>query len=58
MDADVVVIGAGLAGLAAARYAANAGATVIVMEARVRLGGSVWTVMVRLLGRERDVQGA
>ena len=43
MDADVVVIGAGLAGLAAARDAAHAGATVIVIEARDRIGGRVWT---------------
>jgi monoamine oxidase len=43
MDADVVVIGAGLAGLAAARDAAQAGLTVIVIEARDRVGGRVWT---------------
>lgn len=38
-DADLVVIGAGLAGLAAARAAAAAGASVVVVEARDRVGG-------------------
>jgi monoamine oxidase len=38
-DADLVVIGAGLAGLSAARTAAAAGASVVVVEARDRVGG-------------------
>jgi monoamine oxidase len=38
-DADLVVIGAGLAGLSAARLAAAAGASVVVVEARDRVGG-------------------
>jgi monoamine oxidase len=38
---DVVVLGAGLAGLAAARDVARAGAEVTVMEARDRVGGRV-----------------
>ncbi len=40
---DVVVIGAGVSGLAAARELRRAGLTVTVLEARDRLGGRVYT---------------
>ncbi|HEY6780648.1 MAG TPA: flavin monoamine oxidase family protein [Thermoleophilaceae bacterium] len=40
-EADVVVVGAGLAGLSAARTLVAAGAAVIVLEARERVGGRV-----------------
>ena len=39
MDADVVVVGAGLAGLVAAREVQRRGATALVFEARDRVGG-------------------
>jgi monoamine oxidase len=44
-DADVVVIGAGAAGIAAARRLADAHVPVVVLEARDRLGGRAWTHM-------------
>ncbi|MGO4298805.1 flavin monoamine oxidase family protein [Leifsonia sp. RAF41] len=40
---DVVVVGAGVAGLAAAGMLVSAGLDVTVLEARDRIGGRVWT---------------
>ncbi|MFT3799442.1 flavin monoamine oxidase family protein [Microbacterium sp.] len=40
---EVVVVGAGVAGLAAARLLTDAGRRVVVLEARERVGGRVWT---------------
>jgi monoamine oxidase len=42
-DSDVLVIGAGAAGLAAARDLSGAGKRVIVLEARGRIGGRIHT---------------
>jgi monoamine oxidase len=42
-ELDVIVIGAGAAGLAAARRLATARLAVRVLEARDRLGGRAWT---------------
>lgn len=44
--ADVVVVGAGFAGLAAARQLDSAGASVVILEARDRVGGRTCTEFV------------
>lgn len=43
VEADVVVVGAGFAGLAAAKHLSQRGRTVVVLEARDRVGGRVFT---------------
>jgi monoamine oxidase len=43
ISADVLVLGAGIAGLAAARTLTDKGLSVIVLEARDRVGGRMWT---------------
>ncbi len=42
-EVDTIVIGAGVAGLTTARLLTDAGRRVVVLEARDRLGGRVWT---------------
>jgi monoamine oxidase len=51
---DAVVIGAGAAGLAAASELARAGRSVLVLEARDRVGGRCWTR--RMAGLEIPVE--
>jgi len=48
--ADVVVVGAGLSGLCATRKLRAEGASVVVVEARDRVGGRTWTEQI---GRSR-----
>jgi len=47
MEADVVVVGAGFAGLRAARDLAERGYEVVVLEARERVGGRAFSVDLR-----------
>jgi monoamine oxidase len=54
LDADVVVIGAGVSGLEAARRLDRAGLTVLVVEARPRVGGRIDTH--RLVGWPAPVE--
>lgn len=54
-DTDVVIIGAGFAGLVAARELSRSGAKVTVLEGRDRIGGRAWTDT--RLGRDIELGG-
>ncbi|AWN48881.1 amine oxidase [Methylobacterium terrae] len=56
-DADVVVIGAGAAGLAAAAAIRRGGHSVVVLEARDRIGGRAFTDTSLGTGRSFDAGG-
>ncbi|WP_458114295.1 flavin monoamine oxidase family protein [Arthrobacter sp. R1-13] len=52
---DVVVVGAGFAGLTAARELSRQGLSVRIVEARERIGGRTW--LDRRLGRDLEIGG-
>ena len=54
MSTDVIIIGGGLSGVRAARDLGDAGRTVLLLEARDRLGGRVWTRPFR--GRDELIE--
>ena len=43
MEPEILILGAGLSGLAAAQRLGQAGIPVAILEARDRIGGRVWT---------------
>jgi monoamine oxidase len=52
---DVLIIGAGVAGLSAGRLLAEAGRRVAVLEARHRVGGRIWTRSITIDNPQRSV---
>ncbi len=46
MDCDIIIIGAGMAGLTAGRILANCGQRIVIIEARPRVGGRILTTRV------------
>jgi monoamine oxidase len=56
-ELDVIIVGAGLAGLTAARDLTAAGVGVVTLEARDRVGGRAWTDPAALRGNGFEMGG-
>ncbi|MDQ7249773.1 flavin monoamine oxidase family protein [Dongia sedimenti] len=56
-EADIVVVGGGLSGLYAALTLRDAGRSVIVLEARERVGGLTYSPLSKVLGSRVDLGG-
>ena len=54
MKPEIIIIGAGAAGLMAARELARAGKKVIILEARDRIGGRIWPLDEKEFGYEAE----
>lgn len=57
MKYDVIIVGAGMSGLAAARDLGKAGKKVLILEARNRIGGRVFPQPVEVFGYEAQGGG-
>ncbi|MGG7645043.1 NAD(P)/FAD-dependent oxidoreductase [Rhodovulum sp. YNF3179] len=57
MQADLVVIGAGPAGMAAAATAAEAGLSVVILDEQARAGGQIYRDVTRSAARRGDILG-
>ena len=57
VDADVVVLGAGAAGLAAALSLGRRGYDVVIVEARDRIGGRVWSCVIDGIATPAELGG-
>ncbi|WP_282449415.1 NAD(P)/FAD-dependent oxidoreductase [Roseibium sediminicola] len=57
LDADLIVIGAGPAGMAAARTAADAGLSVLLLDEQQRAGGQIYRDVERVPAERKKILG-